>query len=415
MSNTGSNYRLDAAPAIVRSRTTRDWLKVDISAMKVTDVFANYREIEVGLFDAFNKPCTINLYQYEFELRNYQQTLGVWLNSLGKRGLITTAGLPTLTFKEVNYLPLTYYEGMFQLAKRGWHPSHQVPMEDYDDVVVAYNSITSKYLHSNVLFTVNGMFMPATYHDYGVRIFNAGDIIRKTGKVELGMLNFEQVGTVEVVPITSDMVFKVDGKKDYYTELLIKSPKSLAGKTVGIVIGGYLHLLDGLIKPNSDTTAIITMKDISVVERVIATKDILDLDFMGLDNLDVNASVAAVLDATNILKYLTCPYSFLVLVNNVNLSKRWDPVDPNVGMGNYLIDDSASLGLLVDETGKAIDYWPKWECGKWALCTEHSHRNTHSFHTAPWMGQTRINNAAIGINPAKPIQPSVITFYARAK
>lgn len=415
MSTTGSFYQLDTAPAIVRSRKTRDWLKVDISAMKVADIFANYREVEIGIYDFYNKPYTLNLYTYEFELMNYQLTLQQWFDSIGTRALALTANLPTLTFKEVNYIPLTYYEGQFQLAKRGWHPSHDVAMEDYDDVVVAYNSITSAYLHANALFMVNGLFMPTTYHAYGVRILNAGDVIRKTSKVEMGMLNFEQVGTVEVVSITPEMVFKVDESKDYYTELLIKSPKTLAGKTVGIVIGGFLHLLDGLIKPNGDNTAIMTMKDMAIVERVIATKDVLDLGFMGLDGLDDSVLVSTITNDANVLAYLTCPYSFLVLVNNKDLCKRWDPVDVNAGLGNYLIDDSNTLGLLVDDTGRGIDYWPKWECGKWALCTEHSHRNTHSFHTAPWHSQARINSAAIGFNPADPIRPNVVTFYARAK
>lgn len=415
MATTSSFYTLDVAPAIVRSRKTRDWLKVDISAMKVADVFANYREIEVGIYDVYNKPYTLNLYDYEFELLNFQATLQDWFDRIGTRALALKSALPTLLFKEVNYLPLTYYEGQFQLARRGWHPSHEVPMEDYDDVIVAYNSITSKYLHENALFTVNGLFMPSTYHAYGVRVLNAGDVIRKTGKVELGMLNFEQVGTVEKIAITPEMVFKVDDTKDYYSELVIKSPKSLAGKTLGIVIGGFLHLLDGLIRPNGDTTAMIILKDIPIVERVIATKGVLDLDFMGLDGLDDSVLVSTVVNDANILKYLTSPYSFLVLIDNKDLCRRWDPVDVNAGLGNYLIDDSTSLGLLIDDTGRGIDYWPKYECGKWALCTEHSHRNTHSFHNAPWLSQTRINSAAIGVNPADHIRPNLLTFYARAK
>lgn len=415
MATTSSFYKLDTAPAIVRSRKTRDWLKVDISAMKVADVFANYREIEVGIYDVYNKPYTLNLYDYEFELRNFQETLQTWFDRMGTRALALKSELPTLLFKEVNYVPLTYFEGQFQLARRGWHPSHEVPMEDYDDVIVAYNSITSKYLHEHALFTVNGLFLPSTYHAYGVRLLNAGDVIRKTGKVELGLLNFEQVGSVDTIPITPEMVFKVDDAKDYYSELMIKSPKTLAGKTLGIVIGGFLHLLDGLIRPNSDTTAMIILKDIPIVERVIATKGVLDLDFMGLDGLDDSVLVSTIVNDANILKYLTSPYSFLVLVDNKDLCKRWDPVDVNAGLGNYLIDDSTSLGLLVDDTGRGIDYWPKWECGKWALCTEHSHRNTHSFHNAPWQSQTRINSAAIGVRPADPIRPNLITFYARAK
>lgn len=415
MATTGSYYRLDSAPAIVRSRTTRDWLKVDISTMKVADVFANYREIEVGIYDVYDKPFTLNLYDYEFELMNYQFTLARWFAGLSTRALKLTANLPSLLFKEVNYVPLTYFEGQFQLAKRGWHPSHEVPMEDYDDVVVAYNSITSKYLHEHALFTVNGLFMPTTYHAYGVRLLNAGDVIRKTSRVEMGLLNFENVGSVSTIPITPEMVFKVDKSKDYLSELLIKSPKSLAGKTLGIVIGGFLHLLDGLIRPTSDTTATLIMKDVPIIERVIATKGVLDLAFMGLDDLDESVLVSTITNDVNVLKYLTCAYSFLVLIDNKDLCRRWDPVDVNAGLGNYLIDDSTPLGLLVDDTGRGIDYWPKWECGKWALCTEHSHRNTHSFHTTPWVSQARINSAAIGINPADRIRPNLITFYARTK
>ena len=407
-------YTLPAIPAVVRSKTNQTWLLVNVLDMKCTDLYANYRDIEIAVADAFAHPFTLDLYDYESELRYSTQTFRSWFTAQGTRSFTLTAGYPELNTVSAKYVPLAYTEGgSYRLAKRGYHPSHVVALEDYDDVIVTHPNVTPKYLHENALWSVGGYFLPTTYHDYGLRIQGAGDVIRRATDLSTGCLNFESVGKITQVPITTQMVYKVDESTTYYNRLVINTGKSIKNKTVGIVLGGYLHLLDGFVKVIGDRTIMISLRNLRLAERVLTSRKHLNLSFMECDDVEISAVVSKMRSDAAVLQYVTSLYSFVVIFDNPNMYKVETPIDRNAFQGNYLMSDNHELGLLVDQHGRNLEYWPHWEAGIWSLETRHSHLPFYAFMTTGWYNESRINDALVGEHRVDAIQPRMFNYQAR--
>ena len=66
-------YQLPDLPAIVRSKSTLAWGKVDVKDIPGQDLFALYRGIEIPITDAYGNPFTLKLTDYEsdFKYSNY--------------------------------------------------------------------------------------------------------------------------------------------------------------------------------------------------------------------------------------------------------------------------------------------------------------------------------------------------------
>ena len=407
-----SLYKIPAVSAVVRGRTSKGWRYLDVSNSRCVDLFGNYTHIEVPIVDAFNKQFTLNLYDYEYYLRDNVDTIAVWLSRWGNKTLTLKEGYPELATATANYIPVPYKKVDIALAKRSYHPSHVVPMEDYDDLIVKYDNITPKYLCDHTLCSVNGYYVRSTFHSYGMRIYNAGDIIRKSGKLSLGMLNFEKIGHVKKIPISPSMVFKVDENLTYYDRLIIKVGVPLYNKSVGIVIGGYLHLLDGLVKVVGDDTIMISLKSMKYIARVLESRNSLDLSFMQMDNIETGNIVAKMVSDDIIIKYLTSVYSFIVTVNNPNMWKETVGVD-RAAMLNKYVTDRKLLGPIFTQRGKSLDYWPKYEAGLWGLSTDESEMPRYLFSTHKWQTNFMVNDALIGKSPYEPVIPTMHYYNAR--
>lgn len=408
-------YVLSKGTAVVRERASKKWERALINNIACDTLFAKYCNIEFVVVDAYGDLYHVDAYDYETELRFSELTLDQWVANLGDRSLKVTPGDAVLETATANYFPLWHRKTSAVLAKRGWHPSHYTTADDADDVVVTMEGVEHKHLNDHILWSVNGFFMPTTYHAYGCRIYNAGDIIRKSGRMSIGGLNFENVGNVTFQDITPEHVSKVESTRRYFDGVHIKVDEPIGKKTVGIIIGGYLHLLDGLIRPISEHAIRFTPGDLNIVERVLLSKDYLDLEFMGLDGIEKGALVSTVMDDDNWLKYLTCQYSRLVFIDTPDLWRTHSYVDTVTRPGSYLTEEDDNLSQLVDNRGRTINYWPKFECGKVALCSEDFLEPTHARYDTNWFEQTVFNDAMVGQKPYVRINPKMYHYHTRKK
>lgn len=409
-----SNYTIAARPAIARERKTKNWVEVSISDINISRLFELYRPIYIPLDDLFGKELTLNLYDYETQIARKDYPVSEWLTLIGDVALTVSDGYPELNIGKVHYVPATYHIGTsLKMAKRDYDPSHDVAVEDMDDLIISLPDIDPYHLAKNVLFSVDGLFVPAKYQDYGARLLNAGEMIRFGKKIELGMLNFEDVGQVDVEPITADMVDKIDPGKTWFDRLIVRTKQDVTNKTVGVVIGGYLHLLDGTVNVQGPNTVTLSLGNYDFLERINQTKDILDLSFMEMDNLDTIGYVNQFLTEDNAHKYLTSKYSFLVIIDNPNLMRESNGI-MNVGkLGTYLIPEQHHLGWLTDQYGRGLEYWPKYECGMWALSTSRFEYQSWMAETVGWEKLIAFNDAAEPYTPHEEVAPEMVTFYAK--
>lgn len=410
-----SHYTLAPTPAFAKTKDTNRWIEVDISDKPLKDLYALYRKVEVPVFDFFGKALTLFLHDFEKELRNRDYTLSSWFERIDDRRLTLTDGHPSLSFSYVNYIPLNYHSSTIKPAKAGYHPSQEVALEDYDDLIVDIEGYDPRYISQHCLFSVNGFVFPSKYQDYGVRVLHASDTVRDSHEMNAGFLNFEKVGAVRQIPITKNMITKIDENKTWFDRITIDTTEYIGNKTVGIVLGGYLHLLDDLVKVIGPNTLTLSMRNYNLRERVMNSMKELDLEFMGLDQVNNSVPINEFLTEDNLVKYITSKYSFLVLIDNCEMSVDYEAVSNAAMLGTYIIPKEHRLGRLVDHIGKGLDYWPNYECGQWALKTTNFNVATDLHETTGWEALTRINDAAVGHKPTEELHLKMINFFGRDK
>lgn len=410
-----SHYTLAPTPAFAKTKDTNRWIEVDISDKPLKDLFALYRKVEVPVFDFFGKALTLFLYDFERELKNRDYTLSSWFERIADRRLDLTDGHPSLTFSYANYVPVNYHSSTIKPAKAGYHPTQEVAVEDYDDLIIDIEGYDPAYVTKHCLFSVNGFVFPSKYQDYGVRVLHAADAVRDSQNMEAGFLNFEKIGAIRQVPITKNMITKIDESKTWFDRITIDTTEYIGNKTVGIVLGGYLHLLDGLVKVIGPNTLSLSMRNYNLRERVMNSMKELDLEFMGLDQVNNSVPLNEFLNEENVVSYLTSKYSFLVLIDNTEMSVDYEGVSSTAMLGTYIIPKDNRLGRLVDHIGKGLDYWPNYECGQWALKTTRFNVTSDLYETNGWEKLTRLNDAAVGHKPTEELQVRMINYFGRDK
>lgn len=410
-----ASYTLADRPAIVKTKATNEWISTSIASVPINELFVLYRKTEVPIVDLYGNELTLSLHSYESEIARSSQTVNQWLASLGTRKLNTKSGFTDLTFSYVNYVPMNYHDTTVQGAKSGYHPSHEVAAGDYDDLIVNLNDYDPKYVFNYALFSVNGFVFPTKYQNYGVRLLNAGGTVRDSSKMEVGFMNFEKVGKIKQVPITKNMITKIDEGKTWFDKITIDTTTYIGNKTVGIVIGGYLHLLDGLVNVIGPNTLTLSMRNYNLKERVSNSISELDLTFMGYDQINNNIVVNDFYNEDNLISYLTSKYSFLVIIDNSEMGVSYDGVSSASMLGTYIIPEGNRLGRLVDHIGKGLDYWPNYEHGQWALKTSRFNVASDLHETNGWEKLTRINDAALGHKPTEELQVKMINYFGRDK
>lgn len=410
-----NNYTIANAPAYGKLRKTNYWETVDVVNNSLSALFSKYREIEVAIDDSFGKPLTLDLYMYESEVRYRNELLSVWLASRGSKALAAVAGYPTYVTASVPYIPINYVAGTVAVAMTGKHPSYSTEGTDANDVIIDLNGNTPSGLHEHSLFSVNGFYFRTTYHDYGVRLLHAGDAIRASRRFESGFLSFNDVGSVKQLPITESMVHKLDDTKSLWDRITIDANYPLYGKTVGLVLGGYLHLLDGVVRVIGDETVTVSVRNLNLMERVIQSKETLDLSFFEMDDLENNSVVKLAKSEEAILKYLTSKYSFLVVIDNPDLMLDQTGVSQSAMVGDYIVPYGVVPGLLKDNYGRVIDYWPMADCGLWTLKTSYLGNPSILFTQSGWHELTRFNSAREGRLLTLPKELKMCTYKARVK
>ncbi len=408
------HYTVADVDAVVKLRGNRRIVTLSVKSATVSVLFAQYSSIEVGINDAYGLPFTLDLYKYETELRSYNGTLDEWFESIGDRALTITKQYPTLKLRTANYMPGFWKKGTYLFAGKNTHPSRELPIEQYQDLVIDINPEVNSRIHNYSLTTVNGYVVNSNLHDYGVRALYGGDIIRKSNRYSVGHINFENIGKVTRIPVTESMVHKVDESRSLYDNILINTKTNLSGKTVGIVLGGYLHLLDDFVRITGEQTIGLTMNKIDILNRLYESMPILDISYMALDNIMFGSVVNKVLSDEALLKYLTSPYTFIVLIDNPDMFTSTTTVNDVTSRYRYTTTNE-TLGVLRSNLGTVMDYWPKYECGTWSLNVNYDHIDNLECEHASWRTETRINDALDGVNNNRRIIPYMEYFHARIK
>lgn len=411
-------YQVKTDSAIGFNRVTRSWESVNIT-LPIQTVLSQYFISEIGVVDADTDGSEYTFYPHYHrdELNNFVGTLQEWfVKKAGIRIETLVKGLPVLKFEQVHYQALDYSNvPKTHLVPPGVHYTQDYSVDDATDILIELSPTDRPQYVSSSLFNVGGMWVHHTATPDGILLPDAGRIAKRCGEVSLGMWVFDKVGKVTTTPLTEEMLFKLDTTRDWYSNILIKSPVELFGKSVALVLGGCILWLkhDQII---SNQSLNISLSNLDMFERLLATRNWYDWDDLGLGDFEAATSVSLLRNPETLKALLLHYSSFLVFIDNPYLEFEDRGVDSTGPTGKFIVQDKEGdipLGMLKHADGRCIHYWPIWEEGEWFLHTSERSSANYLYHTSKWHNHGTVNDAKQQLNPWKKPDVRMIQIKAR--
>lgn len=396
-------YTYQAARARLR-QIDADWIDVDLSATPINDIFTQYAKVYITLTNPVltgNQYLDMDLVRSRIPPSTKLVTIPQWLASIGNASLPTSAQEPQTTLIPARYADAWRAGYQIRAVQIGRHPDAELPPADKTDLLLTKGSLNFNQYWKYCMVTVNGLFHRIGGSNYGLYVLDGGKSRVVANDNQVGIMSFLNVGVLDYIPITADMIYKTSDQESYGEFAHIKLPYNPDGKTVLLVLGGYLHILDEAYTLVGQQSLKVNFRRIPYPERIFESSKIIDLSGLGLKPAEGNPNQYALSDLYSdrtIVNYLTMSQSFIVVVDTPSFYLRRHQLERAKEPGRYLWSSPDQYPLMAG-LGQMYDYRIMPEYGQYVYSCKPALDKQYNFRTQPWEDTTSIDPT---LNTVKP-------------
>ena len=221
------------------------------------------------------------------------------------------------------------------------------------------------------MVSVNGFWHRTDTDGQYVYVLDGGKSLLKSRANNVGFTSFEKIGKVTTVPITENMIYKLDDgdfiSRRAYFDL---GDVDTTNKTVMVVIGGYLYLPEpAFVRQYSDASWMVDFNGVPLLERYFESLRYLDMESLGLTKFINNPeqiNTPEFFSDAHFTKYLTMSQSFFVIVDTPRIYTSRHFLRHNNYPGMFTTYSEPTYPLLTSN-GKVSEYWKSYEDGHWSV------------------------------------------------
>lgn len=386
--------------AVARSKSLDAlWAPVDLSAMDINQIYATYSKVYITLRHTTQ---TVDVYLDMDTARTLigvytgSKTIPQWLTAVGNSALPTIVSLPQLNPKPVRYADAFRAGYHIKPVDRTRHPDADIPFGEKNDLLLSKHTVDFRQWGRHCLVTVNGYFHRVIGALEGLYVVDGGRTGRTGNDNRIGLHSFREVGALDLIPITPDMIYKTHETQKYANSAHIKLPYSVEGKVVLLVLGGHLHVLDRAYTLIGHRSLKVDFNNLLLAERLYEAWGQIDLSSLALETSprnDRQISVEQLYSDEVLQAYLCLPQSFIVVVDAPELYVRRHQVETTGLPGRFIAPKKDFRNLpLLSENGRVVDYRVFPEEDQYVLSTEVVREERYTFNTAPWKVTNSIDN-----------------------
>lgn len=300
------------------------------------------------------------LRQLELPLPN--MSFNNWLASIGNKSLPVTDYIPVVNKKNnshVTYLDAFAFGLNVKDIHTDYHPDHNANVAGMmDSIHISSNRNNLENLSDKYLVTVNGLLHQKESIDLGFRVKSARKVIDKSKFIDIGLLNFNQVGEIKEVSFGNTEINKVVGI-DLYKSVLLETLTDLTDKSVIFSFCGCLITDKDIINIVDRESGVIklNLSNLDLFNLITHVEKFVDLSVLGIptdNNRDLVVKEYLKQDDVirNILKnHLT----FAIIINSPSLEVNY--IYPfHTGLYGHYAEDKNYPYPLVNSYGRIIGY-----------------------------------------------------------
>lgn len=393
-------YKLVSAIAKPIDGQTR-WLDVELADKTFISIFATYSKVYLNLTNPFvDGTVSLDLAEIRNKVGTLDVTLGAWLVTNANNTLPTTPGVKKIDTKMVKYADAVH-------AGYTATPIHDTAAIDYDlpdsekrAMLLTKPNLDYDLFFKNCLVSVNGFFhlMDATVN--GAKVYEANRSRQLSLKAQIGLYSFREVGEIKAIPIKPSMIYK-QADCPLYLKTYIDIGQDIGNKTVCLVLGGYLHVMDSSYYRVGERQFCIDYANFPLLKRIYESKDYVDLSSLNLQSIPRNPQMIAVEDLQDddvIKAYTTLSQSFFVLVDTddlyVELLKLADTGLPGMYVSGVKPQFPLRTGF-----GRMSEYWYTYEDTQWSITCQDVGIPDYNFTTIDMYKERNVDDTRYSFIP----------------
>lgn len=398
-------YNLVSASVKLKN-SAMGWKPKDIANTPLKELFSLYSGIYVILNNPYlNSEVAFNVYKLNNEYADSNITITQFLFSNGNNILETEPKENAIFVKKI-----VKYVDLFRAGYTVRHTAPNTPPEtthveqDKTWLVLNKEGVSNATIFKYCIGVVNGFCHQMEYDQHAAYIVDGmkSNFISKNNLA--GLISFAELGEIDVVPITPTMLYKQTPDQEYKNTVGIKIGKSVVGKTLILVLGGYMHVLDpSIFKMIDDDRCIVHFNNYPFIERYYESKKYIDLSSLNLEESTANTEQRGMTDFFSddtIAAYFTLPQSFLIILDaeDLAISKKYlrKPLLPE----QYVSDIRPNMPMVVGN-GKLANYWYSGHHRQWSITCHDTARNKLVLAKTKMASQTSFTNQREPYSPQK--------------
>jgi hypothetical protein len=374
--------------AIARSNVPgAHWGDLAIASITMGELFSQYEKVYARLTNPFYTGVRV------LDLDDVRALDPIPTQTFAE--FLTSTGTGTLPVQQISVSFNTKYARYSDVFKARYnidpisplgHIGSTILLEDRDwlSITPQRSGIDMRDFFKYCLVTVNGFVHRTDADSQRVYVIDGMKTCRIANMNTCGMISFAKVGALEFVSITPDMIYKRDNAVPYKSRMYIDAQTARPGKTAFLVLGGYLHAMDGkTFNQVGDATFSINFQNFPLRDRYFDSYKTIDLTPLGLDHQPSNPVRIddAELHSDEVLvKYATLSQSFIVFVDNPHVFVEREAL-PRSDLLNTYIGYEKPVWPIIVQAGKLSDYWSVEEAGRWAITCKDGNRNNYDYNT----------------------------------
>jgi hypothetical protein len=379
------------------------WKDVVVGDVALHVLFSTYSRILATLSHPFlTELVSLDLELIRPMIGGGETTFNEFLIANGNASLPTSNTLPVINPRYVKYADGFHAGYKITPVHPTAAPDAQLTLADKPWLHLTRPDTDYNLFYKSCLVLVNGFFHLTDAGPSGVYVQNGMKSSFLSGHNQLGICSFRELGELSFIPIKPEMVYRQNVRQKYKDLAMVDLGVDVSNKTVMLVLGGYLHILDRkTFYRTSKSTIAIDMGNLPLLDRYYESRKYLDFSSLPLEKTSRNDSqidIANFFSDENLLAYLTLSQSFFVILDNPDVFINKIPIASTV-IPNEFIAFEKPLYPLVVGIGKTANYWYTHEDGQYAISTTDSLRYNRLFDTVDARKQISVSDSCDPENP----------------
>lgn len=402
--------------AIAKKSFFSAWTPIDLTTVLLADALNDYNHVLalVQLPDVTDTEV-LDLESLRQNYTNYPGTLVNLFTDIGNLALTTTAGTLDYTNHYLKYADAVRAGFKITPISQTGASDASIAKEDKTWIKLNKDNFDYSIFNQYALTTVNGFLHFSETSEQGVYI-KEGMLSNQICQANTcGLLSFMDVGKIQCLPITEEMIFDFNGL-DLFNKAILKIGEDLTNKMVLLSIGGYLVLPHDQVFRNYNTDSlIIDFANYPIINHHIESYQFLDYSRFNLEKYDINdkaVNVEELLSDTYIRNLLTMSQSFVILLEVDNLVIEQDHIRKAKMPGVYVSYETPLYPLIIGE-GMFANYWYTYQKPYWSLNVDDGRKHYWSFNTTQTKALKGIDDQQVAGDPVTFSRSNYLKFYTQ--